>query len=293
MASKRRTKSKRHAKAKKKAAPGPSRFLTLPKEIRLIVYDILFEPLIVRPNNFDIYVLYSEWPKVSTGIISKVAQVCKQINNEAKAHLETQYLPKLMLFFDNVVDVYDLNKQVARLPASYQNIKICMYDIPSGWLDEVFRGNEFQDVGNWLDAQIAVGLEVNRLMEEQPGVHRSVRAFTPESPLLGLAISKRRMRNKIFDVLRFPQGGSAVNISVHQVCGLYVTAYSCITARLADLDLDFFEKQGRPREALSIFRKNEKVVKATIDAMDLRSAFDAMEQPTELRTQRIGAVSDS
>ncbi|KAK5728893.1 hypothetical protein LTR15_002034 [Elasticomyces elasticus] len=245
------------------AARPPSRLLALPKELRLIIYDMLFEPMTIRPDSFEIYVLFTEWPKVNTSIISKVAQICKQVNIEAKAHFETNFLSKIMLYFDNMLELIQLDSKLSQASEKYRAITVTLYTSPRSWLRSVSLATRNELAGKlWQGARKAVDDQVESFIRAQPGLHISCAEVGRANPLAGLcsggrvvcsgshdrrwtgmydnaihnAIAEHRQGRKPFDTLQVPVDHSDTSVSVQQICGNMDTRYVKMTATIERLD---------------------------------------------------------
>lgn len=112
----------------------PSPFLQLPTELRLNIYDMLFEPVAQQePEHLQSYVLPSEWPK-KLGTYTSLLLTCKQLETEASEYFDTQYLPNMTLYFDNVPDLRLFAEKVTTLGPKHQNVQICLHNSStSGW----------------------------------------------------------------------------------------------------------------------------------------------------------------
>jgi len=103
--------------------------LQIPKELRLLVYDALFEPLIQRPEHFDTYVLPSEWPTIRLSPYTSLLLICRQLFSEVRPYFKSRYLARLTLYFDNVSDLCRFHETLAATPdpSQYQNLQICLH----------------------------------------------------------------------------------------------------------------------------------------------------------------------
>ena len=113
------------------AAQNQPGLLALPSELRLQIYDILFEPMVKEPEHHDSFMLPAEWPKLSTQkselrTYTSVISTCKAIRDEAKDHFEDHFMPRLTLYFDNVPALHSFCSTVAVLDLTYWNIKFSL-----------------------------------------------------------------------------------------------------------------------------------------------------------------------
>ncbi|KAI7285108.1 hypothetical protein KC345_g1890 [Hortaea werneckii] len=119
-----------------------SPLLALPKELRLMIYDELFTPLIQRPEHFDTYVLPSEWPKVDFTPYRALLLTCKEVKEEATTHFEGHFLREVMVYFDNVVDFGKFYYRLAGAShlKELANMQVCLHSLPSGLQRYMTRG---------------------------------------------------------------------------------------------------------------------------------------------------------
>ncbi|KAK4547049.1 hypothetical protein LTR36_001270 [Oleoguttula mirabilis] len=153
-----------------------SPLLQLPSELRLLIFDALVEPLVQKPEHFDVYMLPSEWPKTELGTYTSTLLTCKQLYAEAKDHFETHYLSKITIYFYDPLALRNFTTVIARiakLEPKYNNIQICISGCPTNaWFftstrcptNALFRTALFNTVPpaddtdkEHLDARLAVG----------------------------------------------------------------------------------------------------------------------------------------
>ncbi|KAK5132991.1 hypothetical protein LTR08_008278 [Meristemomyces frigidus] len=143
--------------------PAWAMLLQLPKELRLLIYDLLFEPLLVqRPEHFDTYVLppeWPEWPAADYKNLRSVLLTCQQMRAEAQWHFETHYLPKLTVYFDNVPDLRHFAEKIAGLDVKYGDIQICLHD-------SLLIASRFNKISNMPAKRVQVQPRLERLAEE-------------------------------------------------------------------------------------------------------------------------------
>ena len=111
-----------------------SGLLELPKELRLLIYDSLFQPLVERPEVLDTYALPDEWPDNDLSSYTNLTLSCEQIHNEAKEHFETHFLCKLTVYFETTPQLHSFHQTVSKLGEAYQNIQCSLRtpcDFPS------------------------------------------------------------------------------------------------------------------------------------------------------------------
>ncbi|KAI6863272.1 hypothetical protein KC343_g6510 [Hortaea werneckii] len=111
-----------------------SPLLALPKELRLMIYDELFTPLIQRPEHFDTYVLPSEWPKIDFTPYRALSLTCKEVKEEATTHFDGHFLGDVMVFFDNVANLASFYFKIenTRSWERLANIRACLHTLPHG-----------------------------------------------------------------------------------------------------------------------------------------------------------------
>ncbi|KAI6807648.1 hypothetical protein KC364_g13725 [Hortaea werneckii] len=116
-----------------------SPLLALPKELRLMIYDELFTPLIQRPEHFDTYVLPSEWPKIDFTPYRALLLTCKEVNEEATTHFEGHFLRDVMVFFDNVADLASFYFKIEKTRSGkrFANMQACLHTWPWRMRDHI------------------------------------------------------------------------------------------------------------------------------------------------------------
>ncbi|KAK4547004.1 hypothetical protein LTR36_001224 [Oleoguttula mirabilis] len=99
------------------AQQGAPSLLSLPLELRHLVYDYLLEPLKVRPAYDDIYVLPHEYPVHDFSTYRTLQLTDKQLHNEVTHHFRILYLPLLTVYFvDDVPTLYNFSQKLAKAP---------------------------------------------------------------------------------------------------------------------------------------------------------------------------------
>lgn len=128
-----------------------SPFLQLPTELRLSIYDMLFEPVAQQElKHLHTYVFPFEWPeKLAT--YTTLLLVCKQLQMEVSEYFEAQYLPNMTLYFDNVPDLRQFARKVASLGPGYEKVQICLHtSTHADWVDNWVDNNSTKPSRYWL-----------------------------------------------------------------------------------------------------------------------------------------------
>ncbi|KAK3675322.1 hypothetical protein LTR78_004832 [Recurvomyces mirabilis] len=233
---------------------------TLPKELRLMIYDELFQPLIRRPKNFDVYVLPCDWPTNDSSALTALLLLCKEIRFEAKGHFESHYLGSLMLYFDDVPSLHRFKLNVERAPARYRNLQACFHTMLCFQsATELWCGDLHAE---WYDLVEAVKRDGLSFIGDQRGIHPScqymdqwpnpLRALCEEEssdlhhdrwwaqdwPEIGGAIRHGSVSELQIDMLTVPLQDTAMEMTVHRVCGDLRTLYATIAAQVKDIALE-------------------------------------------------------
>ena len=243
-----------------------SRLLSLPKELRLLIYDFIFEPLVQRPEHFDTVVLPSEWPETDLGTYHSLTLVCKQLHAEAQTHFESQFLGRVIIYFTNVPDLHDFCEAVRNLPEpqKYGGMQICLRTSRYLYHDEELDDDDFltdcqdtQEEWDEEDALLSIALRdldfhINWFISTQPGFHKQYDyalsgLCEEDSPCDGppsahavahhLITHATREGSRV-DTIHFPMGRRArpsVKISTHQVCQHGQCAYSTMVCSVQDV----------------------------------------------------------
>ncbi|KAK5126638.1 hypothetical protein LTR85_009572 [Meristemomyces frigidus] len=248
--------------AKNAPAPttGHSALLRLPKELRLLIYDALFELFVQTPEHFDTYMLPSEWSKTkldtdaALGTYASMLLTCKQLYSEAKAHFEACYLPKVTVYFYDVFELLDFTEaidRVAKLEPKYHDIKICLSSCPTNaWFftsrssaDKLDAFEAVRDVKEgvhlFTDTQPRFGYTVSEGgpicdPDDRRGNIHPRRA--PYSEANSIEIFSTHIRwGKNIDLVRRTVQGSVLTLSIHQICGHQHTKYTQMTAPVSML----------------------------------------------------------
>ena len=94
-------------------------------DLRLCMYDLLFQDLLVDPKHLDTFVLPNEWPVKSFALYRTLALVCKQANYEVK---DQRYVGNITIYFDNVPALYKFSQQISTLRPehAYQKLQVSL-----------------------------------------------------------------------------------------------------------------------------------------------------------------------
>ena len=92
--------------------PSPSRLLSIPAELRIEIYNLLLQHLLINPEHHDTYVLPNEWPKQDFSAYRTLHLVCKHVNREVKDLFFTKYLDNMTIYFDNALELRALMKRL-------------------------------------------------------------------------------------------------------------------------------------------------------------------------------------
>ncbi|KAK5126640.1 hypothetical protein LTR85_009574 [Meristemomyces frigidus] len=230
-----------------------SPLLKLPTELRFAIYDELFDPLIVQPpEHLDTFVLPSEWPKIELGTYTSLLLTCHQLRSEAKAYFEKLYLPRLTLYFDNVLDMGHFTKCVAGAP-KYQDIHVYLHNCGlSAWffhndgdkavLDSLV--GVAGDVGSFIRDRVKASFGWNTSMVTDIKYNSSMMPLARHSLVRQLRLSNLRMplqlsfcsrQGKKVEVLPIPMLSSPLRTSIHQLGDHPETTYVVMTGRARDL----------------------------------------------------------
>ncbi|KAK4547063.1 hypothetical protein LTR36_001284 [Oleoguttula mirabilis] len=240
-------------------SPASLTLLQLPKELRLLIFDALFQPFVQeQPEDFDEYMLPSEWPKTHDfTAYTAISSTCKQLHFESKTHFETQFLPNTMMYFDNTPELWDFTEKISRFGPEYQDIVIQLSTCShSAWFftaQEVEEGPPNDVVGATFLAKLCINIQPDLDLrcsgvdwslcnsEERHDVtHARTRLEYPGTQRL---TSWVRQGKKI-DILELCAPGCPLRVSTHQVCGHEHTQYSIMTARVGDLVWDWVDAWG-------------------------------------------------
>ncbi|TKA32369.1 hypothetical protein B0A50_01475 [Salinomyces thailandicus] len=152
-----------------KTAP---KLLTLPKEVRLLIYDQLFEPLVQRPEHFDTYVLPCEWPENDFSIVPALLGTCKQLHQEAKAHFEKHFLENVIVYFDHVGRLREFCEKIERLleREKYERMQVCLRH--QDWVEGLYKAYATDHVETPLQGyercvKRRSGTQVRNFLEDQ------------------------------------------------------------------------------------------------------------------------------
>lgn len=133
--------------------------MKLPPEIRLSIYDCLFEDLTINRQrevaDLQTYHHWTEWPRNDFTAYRDLLLTCKSIRDEAKSLWEKKYTSQCCLYFWKVPDFYRVATLLTKLGEPYQRMAY------------VLRTRPFEEVGNY-EAEF-VDNEAENLMQDQPG----------------------------------------------------------------------------------------------------------------------------
>ena len=147
-----------------KREPGP--LLSIPPELRLKIYDALFDDLILQTqaSNIERYVRTQRWPRKTLYSYSSLTKTSKLIRKEAKPHFERYFLSGLVAYFWNIPALETFAEEMRKLGGPYLQVQ---YSLRVNLLSEyhAFYGveevyNFKQDLSNFIDAQEPNTIEI-------------------------------------------------------------------------------------------------------------------------------------
>lgn len=245
------------------ATPSDSMLLLMPKELRLLIYDELFESFTQRPKHFSTYVLPSEWPKNDFSSYISLQLTCQQLHAEVTTHFEGQYLPKTIVYFDNVPELKTFCGKIAKHPESskYDVLQICLHDI--GYLcstittahSDLLTTAGKQRAADVLEARRDVNWSIRNFAVEQPACdfkttpvifahcgNSSTMCMHYEYERPGMSpinlVRHEVRQGKRLHIDRFPllEGTPTSTIlESHMVCGNHQTGYMCMMMAVKDV----------------------------------------------------------
>ncbi|KAK3629613.1 hypothetical protein LTR56_017918 [Elasticomyces elasticus] len=210
--------------------------LGLAAEIRVMIYDTLWAPLTVhKPEHMDTYVMPEDWPHVNAtdymdGLISytSLSKISTQLRTEVKAHFYHVYLPDLVLYYDNVAELRQLEERFRKNDAQlYSLLRFCLrsptrsevsLEKPEGttFFDIIILANlsipEMLFGGSWSDGT-------------RFGVHAALEKSTHDCSGSGIKTEIARFRH-----------AAPFEVTVHRHDGCGDTDYAIMTGVLGDLD---------------------------------------------------------
>ncbi|KAK4574418.1 hypothetical protein LTR86_002180 [Recurvomyces mirabilis] len=180
--------------------------LTLPKELRLMIYDELFRPLIQRPKNFDVlhkFKLMVERAPAKVQNLQACLHTAPGLHPVTKSSLDSQWVSFVNLVTCCNVDfIRDQHSIHASYEAGDQPLR------PPYLLCEGRANDKHQDPG-----------------------------WTQTWPELGAAIKHGSINDLAADIYTATLGdkSSPERITAHQLCGTRRTIYTTLTARVKDI----------------------------------------------------------
>lgn len=231
--------------------------LGLPAELRMLIYEALFAPLVQPPpKHFDVYLLPSEWPKFEFDACTSIFSTCKALRAEAKTHFEAFYLSTTVLYFNNAFKLHNFTHRIdhyAQLNPAYHDLRICLSDCShKAWYfaphgekrrtpDKLRTMTE--GVTGYINRQPAIDFCLDdRGPICNPWYNRGIlQVLHPWRQYPGATFDTHVRQAKNIDVLRVVVPSSDIRASVHQVCGYRKTNYKVITGRVRELDWSFEE----------------------------------------------------
>ena len=190
--------------------------LHLPLELRLVIYDLVLQHLLVDPEHHNTYVFPTEWPTKSFARYRALLLTCKQVNMEVADLFSTKYAAEVTIYYDNVRDLRPLVEQSRMLGP----------DHPLHKLKISLRTEQGTDPNDFRE-QIREVMIAQFPREVRPDI-RHCWSYVFGMPLswpcrfenLVSLDSTLRMNSKI-EVLRFSaMNSSSMEVTVRQMAGL-------------------------------------------------------------------------
>ncbi|KAK3632004.1 hypothetical protein LTR56_016597 [Elasticomyces elasticus] len=210
--------------------------LGLPAELRVMIYNVLFAALLThKPEQMDIYVMPEDWPHINAtdytnGLMSytSLSKICTQLRTEVKAHFYHLYLPDLVLYYDNVAELRQLEEQLRKYdPQLYRLLHFCLRSPTRSEVSvEKPEGTTFFDIITLANLSVPEMLFGGSWSDgSRFGVHAALEKRTHDGSGSGTKTEIARFRH-----------AAPFEVTVHRHDGCGDTDYAIMTGILGDLD---------------------------------------------------------
>ena len=228
-------------------APQGSMLLQLPLELRLAIFDVIFQLLIELPKSLDTYALPYEFPKNDLSPYLNAVLVCKQLHEEVTGHFKKHYAPRITLRFDSVPPLHALCQKLSKPEPTCQDIHFslrsrCLFVLdPKPSVDDPIEFDTF----TFMDQQPGFDPLWTVLQRGFCSGHweLSHRKHSVGNNDDGLALTHSTRNGRDIDVLTIPikERGGKMDIKVRQICGCIHSAYSEMRGSVGDIDWANFD----------------------------------------------------
>ncbi|KAK4893568.1 hypothetical protein LTR27_008035 [Elasticomyces elasticus] len=93
--------------------PSLTNLLGLPAELRLLIYDAIFEPLIAAGEESNVfYVTPRKPPRNPLADYTSLIRTCKEVSHEAVQHFRKHYLLRVTFHFNDALTLHDFQHRI-------------------------------------------------------------------------------------------------------------------------------------------------------------------------------------
>ncbi|KAK3636511.1 hypothetical protein LTR56_014137 [Elasticomyces elasticus] len=93
--------------------PSRTDLLGLPAELRLLIYDAIFEPLVASGEDSNVfYVTPRKPPRDPLGDYTSLIRTCQEVSHEAVQHFRKHYLPCVTFHFNDALTLHDFQHRI-------------------------------------------------------------------------------------------------------------------------------------------------------------------------------------